>query len=372
MTMPVGNQGLPTAPAAAPDPIRVAVMGSSSSERRSLAALFGAQSGIRAQVAAGPEEWDALRHDFDPRVLVFCLQEASPERGRFVENLLRDEGLPVVLCGGEKEEEMAFRLLERGATATLPAPDTGSGDQLSDAMTLLIGQVQRSARGPLSFDALRRRVVSEAIPRDQWRRGRRPGDGPVVAVAAGEGGTMAVADLLRAMPEDAPGIVISTRLPQEHTAAFVRRLAAVCRMDVKAAEPNDPIRAGQVLVAPGNLHVLVNKDTHGPFVEVVNGPLVWGHRPNFDVLFRSVAHSVGAKSLGVMLTGLGEDGPTGLAVLGAAGGHTAAQEASTCFAPGVAKAAVDSGAAREAVPLTGLPQWILEKAAGCLEPMGPL
>lgn len=350
-----------------PRPVRVLVMDASAAGRRSLADLLQRQGGVRVQSLAGPEGWDPLRRDFDPQVLVLTMGAAAGNGSRFLETLMDTDPLPVVLCGGDDEGDSVLRCLERGAVAALPSPSTGSGDDLSDVPTLLIGEIHRAAAASLSFDCFRKRTPIEALPRDLWRTGAKRSGSPVIVLAAGEGGTPALQEILKALPEDTPGVLVATRLPQSHTGAFARRLAGVCRMEVKEGVPNDVLRPGQILIAPGNRHALLAASAKAPHVEIVEGPLVGGHRPSFDVLFRSASLAAGARAVGVLLTGLGEDGVAGLAVLRAGGARTAAQEGSTCFAAELPRLAVESGAARDAVPLSKLPAWILENAVTCLE-----
>lgn len=359
------SPGSATGPA--PRPVRVLVMDPSATGRRSLADLLQRHGRIRVQTLAGPAEWDPLRRDFDPQVLVLTMAAAAGHGSRFLESLLETDPLPVVLCGGDDEGDSVLRCLDRGAVAALPSPSTGSGDDLSDAPTLLIGEIHRAATAALAYDCFKKRTASEALPRDLWKAGAKSGAAPIIVMAAGEGGTAALQEILKALPEDAPGVMVATRLPQSQTGAFARRLAGLCRLEVKEAVPNDVLRPGQVLIAPGNRHALLAASIKAPHVEIVEGPLVGGQRPSFDVLFRSAALAAGSRAVGVLLTGLGEDGVAGLAVLRAGGARTAAQEGSTCFAAESPRLAVESGAARDAVPLNKLPAWILENAVACLE-----
>jgi two-component system, chemotaxis family, protein-glutamate methylesterase/glutaminase len=173
----------------------------------------------------------------------------------------------------------------------------------------------------------------------------------LVAVGASTGGTEALRALLEPLPPDAPGIVVVQHMPELFTAAFARRLDQTCRVAVKEAETGDRVLEGRVLIAPGNRHILVRRAQGQLVLDVTDGPLVSRHRPSVDVLFRSVAGAAGAGALGVLLTGMGDDGAAGLLEMRQAGAATVAQDEATCVVFGMPKEAIARGAVDRVLPL---------------------
>jgi two-component system chemotaxis response regulator CheB len=185
----------------------------------------------------------------------------------------------------------------------------------------------------------------------------------IVAVAASTGGTEALAALLTALPPDAPGLVIVQHMPAGFTRAFSERLNGICRVEVKEATTGDRVLDGRALIAPGDRHLIVQRAGAGYDVNVVEGPLVSRHRPSADVLFRSVAQTAGAHALGIILTGMGDDGADGLLEMRQAGAATMAQDEASCVVFGMPKEAIDRGAVDEVIGLSGIAPRILRWAA---------
>jgi two-component system chemotaxis response regulator CheB len=165
------------------------------------------------------------------------------------------------------------------------------------------------------------------------------------------------------MPADSPGIVIVQHMPERFTAAFARRLDSLCEIEVKEAADGDVVLRGRVLIAPGNLHMMIERSGARYFVSVKEGPLVSRHRPSVDVLFRSAARAVGANAVGVIMTGMGDDGARGLAEMKAAGAFTLAQDEATSIVFGMPKEAIARGCVDRIVPLQHLAQEIRRAAA---------
>ena len=173
----------------------------------------------------------------------------------------------------------------------------------------------------------------------------------VIAVGASTGGTEALRVFLTAMPTDCPPVVIVQHMPEGFTRAFADRLNKECAIEVEEARDGSRLQTGKALIAPGNRHMLVNRSGEELAVQIVDGPLVSRHRPSVDVLFRSVAVSVGAKAVGVIMTGMGDDGAQGLSEMNEAGATTIAQDEASCIVFGMPKEAIARGAVSVVVPL---------------------
>jgi two-component system chemotaxis response regulator CheB len=176
----------------------------------------------------------------------------------------------------------------------------------------------------------------------------------VVAVGASTGGTEALRELLERMPPDCPGIIIVQHMPEQFTSAFARRLNEICRIEVKEAEFGDWVQRGRALIAPGNRHLRVRRSGGHYKVELLDGARISGHKPSVDVLFQSVARAAGANAVGVLLTGMGEDGADGLLEMRQAGAATIAQDEASSVVFGMPRAAIERGAVDEVLPLAAI------------------
>src|SRR6202012_2023124 len=182
----------------------------------------------------------------------------------------------------------------------------------------------------------------------------------VVCIGASTGGTESLRVVLEALPATSPGIVIVQHMPEKFTEAFARRLDGLCEMEVKEAADGDAVLRGRALIAPGNRHMLLQRSGARYFVTVKDGPLVSRHRPSVDVLFRSAARSAGSNAVGIIMTGMGDDGARGLLEMKQAGAPTVAQDEATSVVFGMPKEAIALGAADRVLPLDLLPMEILK------------
>ena len=188
----------------------------------------------------------------------------------------------------------------------------------------------------------------------------------VVALGTSTGGTQALEAVLTALPRVTPGIVIVQHMPEKFTAAFAQRLNSLCQIEVKEAQNNDRVSNSRALIAPGGKHMLLKRNGAQYHVEVIDGPLVNRHRPSVDVLFRSVAKCAGANALGVIMTGMGDDGAVGLLEMRQAGARTVAQDEASCVVYGMPKEAVKRGGVEKMVPLSAIAREIMLQLSGIM------
>jgi two-component system chemotaxis response regulator CheB len=174
----------------------------------------------------------------------------------------------------------------------------------------------------------------------------------IVAIGASTGGTEALREFLQALPVDSPGIVIVQHMPEKFTASFAARLNELCAVTVKEAVDGDSVIRGQVLIAPGNKHTLLKRSGARYFVEVKDGPLVSRHRPSVDVLFRSAARYAGKNCVGVIMTGMGDDGARGMQEMKEAGALNIAQDEASCVVFGMPAEAIKHGGVSKVLPLS--------------------
>ena len=181
----------------------------------------------------------------------------------------------------------------------------------------------------------------------------------VACIGASTGGTEALRVLLEQLPANAPGIVIVQHMPEKFTAAYAKRLNSLCEMEVKEAVHGDPVLRGHVLIAPGDRHMMLERQGARYHVAVREGPLVSRHRPSVDVLFRSAARAAGGNAMGVIMTGMGDDGARGMAEMHQAGAYTVAQDEASSVVFGMPKEAIAHGGVDKILPLDQIAREIL-------------
>jgi two-component system, chemotaxis family, protein-glutamate methylesterase/glutaminase len=343
--------------------IRVLVVDDSAVVRQALSRILG-RAGMHVDSASDPILAHEKMRRARPDVIVLDVEMPRMDGLTFLRMVMREHPLPVVICSGlaGAGTDVALAALEEGAVEIVAKPRLGVKDFLEDSARRMVHAVRAAAqariRAPLPRPSPGAEPTAAPSPRPLRETTHK-----VVVVGASTGGTEAIRELLQAMPPDAPGIAIVQHMPEVFTAQFAKRLDAICRIEVKEAEPDDRLAPGRALIARGNHHLVVRRSGAAYRVEVEEGPPVSLHRPSVDVLFRSAARSAGANAVGVLLTGMGDDGAEGLLALREAGAHTIAQDEATCVVFGMPKEAIARGAAREVLPLPRIPHAVLRWAA---------
>ena len=337
--------------------LSVLVVDDSAVVRQAAMAILSQDPGLVVTVAADPYIALDKMGRSRPDVILLDIEMPRMDGLTFLRKIMTEDPIPVVVCSGlaARGTATAIRALEEGAVEVLAKPQLGVRDFLHDSAETLIEIVREAAEA-----RVRRRGLAAPVVTPLHRSPRRHGPATdVVAIGASTGGTEALRTILTAMPEDAPGIVIVQHMPERFTAAFAQRLDQLCRIEVKEAAAGDRVQQGRALIAPGNRHLVLRR--HGPHyeVELSDGPRVSRHRPSVDVLFRSVAQTAGAHAMGVLLTGMGDDGATGLLEMKRAGAATVAQDERTSVVFGMPKEAIERGAADQVLPLPSVAAAIL-------------
>jgi len=355
--------------------LHVLVVDDSAVVRQAMLAILSDADGMTVTVAADPMIAMQKMTRARPNVILLDLEMPRMDGLTFLRQIMTTDPIPVVVCSGlaAKGTEAAIRALEEGAVEVISKPALGIQGFLQDAgptlVEILRGAASAKVRRRLSAAPAPepRRTADAVLPR-RSSSGLRLTTDKVVAIGASTGGTEALRQLLEAMPPDAPGIVIVQHMPEKFTAAFARRLDETCRIQVKEAEPGDRVLDGRALIAPGNRHLLVRRSGGHYTVEIAGGPPVSGHRPSVDVLFRSTAQAAGANAVGIILTGMGDDGAAGLLEMRQAGAATVAQDERSCVVFGMPKEAIERGGVDEIVPLQGIAAALLRRARAAAIP----
>jgi len=272
--------------------------------------------------------------------------------------------IPVVICSSLAEEgaQSTLRALEYGAVEIITKPRLGTKQYLEESRVTLCQSVKAAAAARLHplgpSHVVEPKLTADAILSAATRAMVETTE-KVVVIGASTGGTEALKALLETLPPDSPGIVIVQHMPELFTRAFANRLDGLCSITVKEAETNDSVLRGRALLAPGNHHLLLKRSGARYYVEVKDGPLVSRHRPSVDVLFRSAARYAGQNAVGVILTGMGDDGAHGMLEMKQAGAFTIAQDEATCVVFGMPKEAIKLGAVDRVVPLQAVAGTVL-------------
>ena len=346
--------------------IRVLVVDDSASVRQTITEVLSGDPEIEV-VATASDPYAAARHIQKevPDVITLDIEMPRMDGITFLRKLMEQRPIPVVICSSLAEENTSamFQALGGGAVEVITKPVLGTRQFLLESTIRLrdavkaAAQVNLKRRNPRAEERplLAAKLSADAMLPPPGHRGSigRTTD-KLICIGASTGGTESLAVVLQALPVDCPGVLVVQHMPEMFTSAFARRLDGLCRVGVKEAEDGDPVLVGHVLIAPGNRHMLLERSGARYRVAVKDGPLVSRHRPSVDVLFRSVAHKAGANAVGVLMTGMGDDGARGLLEMHQAGAITIAQDEESCVVFGMPREAIKLGAAQRIVSLNSI------------------
>lgn len=342
---------------------KVLIVDDSASVRQTLKHILSADPEIEVMgVASNPYEAVARMKEQAPDVITLDIEMPRMDGLTFLEKIMRQRPIPVVICStlAGSGTETALAALEKGAVEVIAKPKLGAREFFEESSIRICDIVKSASRAclanvrkerriqvdpKLSADVILPKARSQALIRTTEK---------VVVVGASTGGTEALSQFLQAMPLDAPGIVIVQHMPEEFTARFAQRLDGYCRITVKEAADNDTVLRGQALIAPGNRHLSMRRSGARYFVELKDGPLVNRHRPSVDVLFRSAACYAGPNAVGVIMTGMGDDGAKGMLEMKEAGAMNIAQDEASCVVFGMPAEAIKLSAVDKVLPLRNI------------------
>ncbi len=339
--------------------IRVLIVDDSASVRQTLKQVLETDSGIEVLGTAGDPyaAADRIRAEV-PDVILLDIEMPRMDGLTFLEKLMSQHPIPVVICSSltEKGSATALAAVEKGAVEIITKPKLGTREFFLESCIRICDAVRSAARcGPRV-----RRTAPALVPRPKYdadavlpkaSHAMIQTTEKVVVLGASTGGTEAVREFLEFLPADSPGIVIVQHMPEKFTASFASRLDTLCAVTVKEAADGDTVIRGQALIAPGNRHTLLKRSGARYYVEVRDGPLVNRHRPSVDVLFRSAARYAGPNAVGVIMTGMGDDGAKGMREMKDAGAFNVAQDEATSVVFGMPAEAIRAGGVDRTLPL---------------------
>ena len=298
--------------------------------------------------------------ELKPDVLTLDVEMPRMDGVTFLQKLMAAHPLPVVMVSSltQKGADTTMAAMDAGAIEIVAKPVMDVRRGLGDMTTEIIDKVKAASQVKMGDYKKRLKERAKSKPRPLNGAMIKTTD-KIIAIGASTGGTEALKDVITRMPVNSPGIMVVQHMPAGFTQAFSERLNGLSPMQVSEAKDGDSVIPGRVLIAPGDSHMKMRRSGARYYVEVKDGPLVLRHKPSVEVLFTSVAKHAGANAIGVMLTGMGGDGATGMLAMKKAGSFNIAQDEKSCVVFGMPKEAISAGGVDKVVPLKKVPETIL-------------
>jgi two-component system chemotaxis response regulator CheB len=348
------------------DKIKVMIVDDSALVRQVVSQALASDPGIEViATASDPIFAQQKMKTAWPDVLVIDIEMPRMDGITFLKKIMAERPTPVVICSSlaESGAQATFEALAAGAVSIITKPQLGLKSFLEDASNDIVQAVRSAARanmGAIRATAINRpKLTADAMLTAARHQSLERTTDQVVAIGTSTGGTQALEAVLTKLPSNSLGIVIVQHMPEAFTAMFADRLNGLCQINVHEARHGDRVIPGQALIAPGGRHMMLKRNGAQYVVDVTDGPLINRHKPSVDVLFRSVAKFAGVNALGIIMTGMGDDGARGLKEMHDAGAKTIAQDEASCVVFGMPKEAIKLGAADQTISLENIPGAII-------------
>lgn len=340
--------------------INVLVVDDSAVVRQVLTGILSKSPDMVVDVAQDPVFAMSKMQTNWPDVIVLDIEMPRMDGITFLKKIMSEKPTPVVICSSLAQQgtELSLNALAAGAVEIIAKPQLGLKGFLEESERRIQNVVRAAATANLvKAAAAPRPIQSNVNPLSELTDMAQTTD-RITAIGTSTGGVQALEAVLTHLPRTCPGIVAVQHMPEKFTSAFAKRLNSICEVEVKEAETGDRIIPGRALIAPGGLHLEVQRSGAQYITKVFAGPAVNRHCPSVDVLFRSVAKHVKKNATGVIMTGMGDDGAQGLLEMRKTGARTIAQNERTCVVFGMPKEALAIGAAEKTVDLSEIAELI--------------
>jgi two-component system chemotaxis response regulator CheB len=347
--------------------LKVLIVDDSASVRQILTQILNDDPVIEVMAAVSDPFAAARRLQLEiPDVIILDIEMPRMDGLTFLRKIMAQRPIPVIICSTltEHGSDLMFEAFEAGAVEILPKPRVETRQALLESSSRLCDAVKAAARARVKTRSInpglvQKKLTADAIIPPPVQGRSRPETERIVCIGVSTGGTESVREVLEVLPRECPGILIVQHMPQGFTAAFAKRLNGLCDIDVKEAEDGEPVMRGSAYIAPGARHMLLQRTGLRYHIAIKDGPPVSRHRPSADVLFRSAAQHAGANALGIIMTGMGDDGANGLLEMRRMGSATRAQDEESCVVFGMPKEAIARGAVEKIVSLSQIHREIL-------------
>lgn len=355
------------------DNIKVLIVDDSSSARAMMRKIVQSDPELSV-LGMAPDAFAAakLMKDELPDVILLDLEMPQIDGLTFLRKIMKQRPLPVLICSSLTEEGSArsVEAMEAGAVDVIHKPVVRDEESLKEATSLICHAIHAAASSKIAPRRRRaptvplEKIVSPKLTADAILpppvvKSRYLKTDPVVCIGASTGGTEVLREVLCALPADAPPVVIVQHMPKGFTRAFANRINTMADIEVMEAEDGMEVKFGRAIIAAGDRHLALRRNGKGYRVEVIDGPAVSRHRPSADVLFRSAAIEAGPNAMGIIMTGMGDDGAQCLGEVMRAGGPTIAQDEASCTVYGMPREAVRMGHVGKSVSLKRIPASIV-------------
>ncbi len=351
--------------------IQVMIVDDSAVVRQTLATVLSGEDDITV-LATASDPYDATEKlkNCVPDVMILDIEMPRMDGLTFLRKIMTQHPIPIIICSSKAEagSNNVFQAMQFGAVDIIQKPKVGTKEFIEESRIMICDAVRaayltkvKKIASPM-HDVAPKLTADVIMPLPSHHISIETTES-VIVVGASTGGTEALRVFLEKLPIDCPGVVIVQHMPEHFTAAFASRLDGICDVSIKEAADNDTVLRGRVLIAPGNKHLLLKRAGARYFVEVKNGPLVSRHRPSVDVLFRSTARYAGKNAIGVIMTGMGDDGAHGMLEMKGAGSYTIAQDEESCVVFGMPKEAIKLGAVDKILPLEEIADHVIRKSS---------
>lgn len=354
--------------------IKVLIVDDSAVVRRSLEAILSSDPGIQVMGTASDPFVAARRiREEVPDVITLDVEMPRMDGITFLKKIMSQYPIPVVICSSlvGNGSQTALKALEYGAVEIIAKPLMGTKKFIEESRIRICDAVKAASaatgKRPMKPHIIEPKRTADVILAKPVHNAMVQTTEKVVVVGASTGGTEALRIFLEALPLDAPGVMIVQHMPEHFTAGFAQRLNSLCRVTVKEAENGDSVLRGRALIAPGDRHMLLKRSGSRYYAELKDGPLVSRHRPSVDVLFRSAARYAGRNAVGVIMTGMGDDGARGMLEMKESGAVTIAQDEATSVVFGMPMEAIKRGAVDRVMALQAIPAAVLMASGGKYE-----
>jgi len=338
--------------------VKVLIVDDSAIVRKILSSHLDQQRGIEV-VGTAPDPYIARDKivALDPDVLTLDVEMPKMDGITFLRKLMQYHPMPVIILSSltPKGSKTAMEAMEAGAIDVISKP--GPAYSVGNACNELVEKIKAASRAKIN----RKAIVASNAPVERLSLSETTNK--IFAIGASTGGVQALTHVLSALPANSPGTLVVQHMPARFTASFAERLNGECEMEISEAKDGDHVVPGRVLIAPGGYHMMLQRSGANYYVAVKDGPPVCRQRPSVELMFNPVAKFAGANAIGAILTGMGDDGATGLLNMRNAGAHTIAQDEASCVVFGMPKEAIERGGAEKVVPLGDVAKTLLGYAA---------
>lgn len=335
------------------NPIKILIVDESALIRKVLKDIFNEDAMLKV-VGTSSDIASALQKikELQPDILTLDLDIPNGDGLAILERLLKLYPIPVVLITTLPEEE-TNKALTLGVVAVIAKPKLDVREKLGEIAAEIVAKVKAVVLTPTTPTPQPSATVRKQTVNNDSR------EPTIIAIGASTGGVDALYQLLAPLPEDTPAILVVQHMLSQFTASFAQRLNRVCQMHVEEAQEGQEVRQGRILIAPGGRHMVIERENDHYRIRIQDGPLVHRVRPSVDVLFHSMASQVGAKGIGIILTGMGSDGAKGLLAMKQSGARTLAQDEASCIVFGMPKMAIKAGAVDQVLALADISERLL-------------